>query len=224
MYGAGILILFDEPSYDQDSSLQANTYLRKEMPLRFPLYMFAVISYGLLESTFSLWGEGLVSHTISIALAQISASSFWLAMILGQGLLFFLLQRFDPKKFYLIQSALILASLIWLANALNFSSIVIGMVAGGLGCSALFAVTLFFLMQEIHFFSANNRDRYLTLIENGVSWITAGYLSGMAFNDLITDWIDKYSRQPFLIAILYLFAFAGLIFYLNRTREQNKIL
>ncbi len=221
MYGAGILILFDEPSYAQDPSLQVNTYLRKEMPLRFPLYMLSVAFYGLAESTFSLWGEGLVSHTISLYLSRISASSFWLSLIVGQILMLILVQRFDPRRVILINCILILAALLWLGNVYSTPYIVLGMVVGGLGCAGILGVTFFSLTREVFFFSYSNRDRYLTLIENGVSWLMTSYMFAVGLTDIVTDWLDQYSRLPFLIGTLYIACYAVIIFYLNRTRPQE---
>ncbi len=221
MYGAGILILFDEPSYSQDPSLRAYAYLRKEMPLRFPLYMLAVAFYGLIESTFSLWGEGLVGHTMTVLLSRIGASSFWLSMIAGQVIIFFMLKRFDSKKIYPFLSAGILAALIWLALTHSFTDFLVGMVVGGLSCATIFPITLFFLTKEITFYSPNDRDRYLYLIENGVSWMTAGYMFGIGLTDLVTDWLDRYSHIPFAIAIAYLAAYVGIVFYLNQTKRQE---
>lgn len=221
MYGAGILILFDEPSYAQDPSLQVNTYLKKEMPVRFPLYLFGVMLYGLIESTFSLWGEELSRQLLTFRQSQIAASSFWFFLIVGQVALLFILQRFDLRKVLPIQCALIFGALVWLLTASNYAPIVLGMTVGGLGCSAIFGVTLYCLIREVFFFSYNNRDRYLTLVENGVSWMTASYMFTIGLTDIVTDWLDQYSRLPFLLAALFIVCFAAIAFYLNRTRPQE---
>lgn len=221
MYGAGILILFDEPSYAQDPALQSGAYLRREMPLRFPLYLAALAAYGLIESTFSLWGEGLFSHTFSLTPSREATSSFWLAMVVCQILALFLLRIVDPKKFCLILSSAILVALAWLFSATSFSTLVVGMVIGGMGCSTIYSITLYFLTKEIQFLSQNNRDRYLSLIENGVSWMTASYMLAVGLTDIITDWLDRYSKIPFLIGIIYLFTYVCLIVYLNQTRRQE---
>ncbi len=221
MYGAGILILFDEPSYTQDPALQTAAYLRREMPLRFPLYLGVLAVYGLIESTFSLWGEGLLSHTFSLTPSRLATSLFWLAMVVCQILSFFLLHIFDPKKFCLFLCSMIFAAFCWMSFATSFSTLVIGMVIGGIGCSVIYSITLFFLTKEIQFFSQNNRDRYLSLIENGVSWMTASYMLTVGLTDIITDWLDRYSKIPFLIGIIYVFILLCLIVYLNQTRRQE---
>lgn len=223
MYGAGILILFDEPASAEDSETQSGGYLRKAMPLRLSLYVLAIIAYGLTEGIFSLWGEGLISHTMTVAASRVSASSFWLSMVVGEILLLFLFQYFDPRKIYFLMAFNIVIALIWLASVSSFPLFVLGMILGGLGCSAMFPTTLAFLEREIQFLSHGNKDRYLSLIERGISCLTSSYMFGVGVTDLITDWLDTYFKGIFLVGLIYAFAYIALIAYLNLTRRKESL-
>lgn len=222
MYVAGILILFDEPSHSAEAESYSGAYLRRSMPLRLSLYILAIGCYGLIESTFSLWGGELLVHKFAVLTSEKAVSLFWLSMVLGQALLLILLRRFNARRIYLLTAANILIALFCIPQLPSYPLILAALMVGGLGCSFIFPTTLSFLEREIFLLSQDDRHLYLPMIEHAISWMTAGYLFGVGLNDIMTDWSDNSPGLFFLIALSYLLVYTGLITYLNKTRKSTE--
>jgi len=219
MYVTGILILFDEPSHSAEAESYSGAYLRRSMPLRLSLYILAVVCYGLIESTFSLWGGEFLFHRFSALASTEGWSLFWLSMVLGQAFLLILVRRFDPRKIYLLTAANVFIAMVSFPQLSFYPLILTALVVGGIGCSFVFPTTLSFLEREILLLSHENRHLYLPMIEHAISWMTAGYLFGLGLTDVLTDWNDQIPALVFFLAPCYLFIYVGLIAYLNQTRR-----
>ncbi len=220
MYVVGVLVFFDEPNpMIGKKRYRSGLYLLKQMPLRLPLFILTIMFYSMSESTFSIWSEDFLVKTQDIPFAESSLSIFWLFMILGQMIMLVPLHYFDAKKILYFLAAGVFTALL-LIPASSFHLVILsGMLLGGLSCAAYFPIILSLIETEISYIATRDEVLFLPLIEQAISFMTAGYLLSIGITDFWTTWSKQNPRGYFYIAPIYILISVFLVFYLNVTRK-----
>lgn len=171
--------------------LRKGTMIWKELHYRLALFVIAITAYGLTESTFNLWGFIEIRDTLGTHFASEAIGFFWAFMIIGQIAILLPMNYISPIKIFYILLCLIIFASIYFANQKTLPHYIIGLAAGGFGCSGIFPILLTILEQEIRPFA---KGSYLLFyIEMVISMMIAGYFFGVGFMDL---WIAIFGDTP----------------------------
>lgn len=213
---------FDPPFPEHLIHLRKGTLIWKEMHYRLGLFLLAIIGYGITETTFSLWGFFHLKELFGQATAHETISVFWLFMIIGQLILLIPLYFYPGKRVFYLLIALVLGALFYFPLQTHLPALLIGLVLGGFGCSAIFPLLLSMVEQELTAF-AEGAD-LLPYIETACSVLIAGYFIGVGAVDL---WVEKIHADAgsavllyFHIAMVCIATTALSVFYLNRSSPQ----
>lgn len=203
---------FDPPFPAHLAHLRKGTLIWKELHYRLALYVIAIIAYGLTETTFSLWGYVQIKDLLGVAKADEAIPLFWLSLIIGQILLLLPLYFFSAKRIFYLLVLLIMGAGYYCSLQTGTLRLILGLVAAGFGCSAVFPILLSMMEKEI--LSFVHGGRLLFYIEMIVSLMLAGYFFGVGTIDI---WVQKFGEHPtfpipfhFLLAAFYI-AITGLI-------------
>ena len=215
--------MYDPPFPSHLRHLRKGTLIWKELHYRLALFLLAIISYGMIESSFTMWGFGYFAQQLGQAIALETIPVFYLFMIIGQILLLVPLYFYSPKKIFFGLLAIIAGALYFLFQQQHLSGFLAGFALGGIGCSAIFPIMISMMEREL--IRVARGSHILPYIETGGSVLIGGYIFGGAFNDL---WIgvlnEKGASSHFHLGVgLGLVVVTGVIaFILNLTRPREK--
>jgi len=203
--------------------LRKGTLIWKELHYRLALFVFAIIAYGLTETTFNLWGFVKIRALLGIPIANDIVSLFWICMILGQTFLFFSFHFFPLRRLiYLFVLIIFCASLIFPLQT-HLSGFIFSIIIAGFGCSAIFPSLLFMMEKEM--LVVIPKPLFLPYIESGVSLMIAGYFTGIATIDIMVYLLggnpSVNTSFHFHIITACMTVVAVTVIYLNLTRPQK---
>jgi hypothetical protein len=215
--------LFTEPEYPLHMEhLRSGTLIWVEMHRRLFLYVLAIILFGVIESSFSIWG-GAYAKIASVTEEEVGFT-YWIASTLGQLMLLIPLIFFEPRRVFYVLACILAAALLFLPFQSQGINILVGLAAGGLGASAMFPIMLAFLeMEVIHVALAGRHVHYLPLIETAISFMVAGYVLGVGIVDFWASLLPPGPiKKEFFIAFFLLAWMVAIIAYLNFTRGSMR--
>jgi MFS family permease len=200
------------------------TLIWKELHYRLALFVIAIVAYGLTETTFSLWGYTHIEKFQGLVTANELIPFFWLFMIIGQMILLLPLYFFPQVRIFYSLIIIIIGAAFYFPLQSNVPGLLLGLIAAGAGCSAVFPILLSMLEKEL--FSLVRDQRILPYIEVTTSLMIAGYFVGVGTIDL---WVLQSADNPSLIMPTYFhlgavfIAITGLIaLFLNLTTPKIK--
>ena len=158
------------------------TLIWKELHYRLALFVIAIIAYGLTETTFYLWGYTHIEKFQGAAIANEIIPFFWLFMIIGQIILLLPLYFFPQVRIFYSLVIITIGAAFYFPLQTKVPGLLLGLVAAGTGCSAIFPVLLSMLEREL--FAIVSADRILPFIEVSTSLMLAGYFVGVGTIDL----------------------------------------
>jgi hypothetical protein len=214
--------LFTEPKYPLHMEhLRSGTLIWVEMHNRLVLYVLAIILFGTIDSTFSIWG-GAHAKVAGVTEGEVGVV-YWIASIIGQLLILIPLVFFEPRRVFYLLACILGAALLFLPFQSESTSVLAGLAMGGLGASAILPIMLALLeMEVIHVALAGRHAHYLPLIETAISFVMAGYFFGVGIIDFWATFMHPSSvKEEFFIGFFRLLLMVGIIFYLNRTRGKT---
>ncbi len=215
---------FDPPFPAHLAHLRKGTLIWKELHYRLALYVVAIIAYGLTETTFSLWGYVQIKHLLGAARADEAIPLFWVSLIIGQILLLLPLYFFSAKRIFYLLVLIIMAAGYYCSLQTGTLRLILGLLAAGFGCSAVFPILLSMMEKEILPFA--HGGRLLFYIEMIVSLMLAGYFFGVGTIDI---WVQKFGERPifpipfhFFLATLFIAVTGAIVLFLNWTLTAKR--
>jgi hypothetical protein len=181
---------FDPPFPPHLAHLRKGTLIWKELHYRLGLFVVAIIAYGLTETTFSLWGYIRIAELRGPTVADDTIPLFWASLIIGQIVLLLPLYFFSAKRIFYALVLLIMGAGYYCSLQTGVSHLLLGLIAAGFGCSAVFPILLSMMEKEILSFARGGR--LLFYIEMIVSLMLAGYFLGVGVVDI---WVQKFGQM-----------------------------
>ncbi|MFA6119329.1 MAG: MFS transporter [Parachlamydiales bacterium] len=162
----------------------------------FWLFFLVILLYSLCEYTYAFWGIVLLSKIkgFDLIASRYGLAIFWAAVGIAQITIFFLLKYKPAKFFYRILPIFIFSGFFILSYASKYYNNIIGLIIGGLGCSAFVALSLSFVEK---FF------KEIAEISAGIMF--TGYFLGYILGSLFIGQSINY------ISLNTLFVIAGII-------------
>lgn len=215
--------VFLDPKYPKHlEHLRKGTLIWQELHYRLVLYLSCIILYGIVESTFNLWGFLRIEDFLGRVNANETISFFWLFMIIGQIILLLPLYFFSAKRVFYLLQAMIMSALFLLPYQKTTGGFIAVLILGGFGCSAVFPILVSMIEKELLEFAKGSR--LYPYFETACSVMIAGYFIGLATNDL---WVEKTPNPSlgalsnhFLLAMLCLGGLIVVSIYLNLTSPK----
>lgn len=215
---------FDPPISSEKIQMREGSAIWKALHYRLALFIIAIISYGLAETIFNLWGYVKIKETLGLQMANEANPVFWMFSIIGQLFLLLPLYFFSPKRIFYLLIAIVMTASFYLPLQETLSGYIFWLAVAGFGCSAVFPILLSQMEKEILPFATGSR--ILPYIEKSISLMVAGYFTGIGIIDL---WIEILGENPYFSSLAH-FHFAaafigvtGLIaLFLNITESKIK--
>ena len=174
--------------------LRKGTLIWKELHYRLGLFIIAIISYGIVESTFGIWGEIYLTQFISDTLAKETISIFWFSLIIGQILLLLPLYLYPARKIFNLLVLTLVIAIFFFQHQTHPLGIILSIILIGFSCAAIFPILLSFMETEIYEIThQSDQYHFLPFIEIGISFMLGGYFLGVGIIDL---WADKITQHP----------------------------
>lgn len=187
-------VFFFSPTFPSHlDHLRKGSLIWKELHYRLGLFVISIIAYGLIETTFSLWGFIEIKNVLGMSIANNTISIFWLFMIIGQVLLLIPLYFFPARSLFYLLILMVIGAAIYFPLQNQLSGFVIGLSLAGFGCATIFPILLSMMEREMLLFAIGNR--LLPFIETAVSVMLAGYFLGVGTIDLL---VQQYGDQLWL--------------------------
>lgn len=191
--------LFVSPQFPKHlKELKKSTSLWKDLHYRLAFFVLAIVFYGIVENTISLWGEIYLTNFFIHKEANTMMSLFWLFMIIGLVLVLPPLYYFKLKTVFSALCLIVFGSLWGLYLSTDPYTLTLFIILGGIGCSAIFPIIIATLSSQIVKDSKTVHASFLPYIEMGCSTTLAGYIFGVGLVDFfhVWDYKEEFIRLP----------------------------
>ncbi len=200
------VVFFDPEIPSERIQLKKEGLIWRRLHYRLALFVVAIISYSLAETTFNLWGYVKIAKLFGTQVANETTPVFWLFLIIGQLLLLIPLYFFPARRiFYFLVIVLAVASF-YLPMQESVSGFVLWLAIAGFGCSAVFPILLSQMEKEVLSFASGNR--VLPYIEKSISLMIGGYFAGVGIIDL---WVQLFGHHHYFTIVTHFHFAAGFI-------------
>lgn len=212
---------FSDPHFPRHlDSLRKGSLIWKELHYRLVLFLIAIIFYGLVETTFSLWGLEQIGQILNAYRANNTISLLWLFMIVGQLILLFPLYVYPAKRIFYALVLLVITAAWTFPMQHTLVGFAACLILAGLGCSAMFPILL--SMMEKEFLRLTDIHHLLPFVETGTSVMIAGYFLGIGLIDLSLELRFAIPISSYFHLAALLMSFTGMIaLYLNLTVDKS---
>jgi MFS family permease len=203
--------------------------LWKDLNYRFGLFILAMVFYGMIESTFSVFGYRFLANTTSVNVADNAEFFFWLALNLGQigiGIPAFWIRPSQVLKVLPLFIILALVLIPWQHLSAEF---VLAFTIGGLGCSAVFPLLIAMIILDIRSLGVvkSSHESMIPYMEAACGYMVASYTLGLGIIALEMELMSQFEIEALLVnfrvGIGFALAVLGLVFYLARTSPQKAV-
>lgn len=182
---------FDPPVSPDKIHMKKGTIIWKELHYRLAFFVIAIFFYGMVESSYDLWGHMEVNAKLGPVVAGEVIPIYWLFLIIGQVLLLAPLYFYPAKRILYFLIALIIFASYQFPLQESRSGFLLWAAIAGAGCSAVFPILIAQMELEILPFAIGNHR--LPYLEKGISIMMGGYLAGIGVIDL---WVERASQDP----------------------------
>jgi MFS family permease len=193
---------------------------------RLVLFMIAMVLYGLIEYTFNLFGYSFVAQKLSSVAADKALIVFWLALNIGQIFIGVPAFWIRPSRVVAVLPLFMILALILLPFQSQEGALLLNIIIGGLGCSAVFPLLLAMLALEVIGPSHSQaKEENIPELESCSGYIIASYHFGTGLIVLQKSLLGNQTIAGidfhFNLAIAYAVILGLILFYFNRTAAQK---